>query len=112
MLTSVLTLLIVILAIYFNSFEKSPVAPMIAIINSDYQTESAMIMQIQRSENLQKSKIASYTKEIMPGVFLNLLSQTSENGKWDFSATIQGQGINATYTASAFQEWPDRIRYH
>ncbi len=110
-LTTTLTLLIVILAVYFNSFEKSPVAPIIAIISSDYQAESAMIMQIQRSENLQHGGTASYTKEIMPGVDLILISKTSVDGEWTFSVSLRGHGINASYTAEARQEWPDRIQY-
>lgn len=109
LLASIMTVSIVIIAVFLNSMSISTMVPAIALINADYQIESAMIMQMQKSHNNPLEKLRTLDKEIMPGVFLHLDSNSADGEVWNFKASIKGHGIERFVAAKASAQRPDRL---
>lgn len=108
-LAAFMTLSIVIIAIFLNTISISTLVPAIAVINTDYQIESAMIMQMQKSHNNPLETLRTLDKEIMPGVLMHLESTTTDGRIWQFKATVTGHGLDRSITAKAFINRPDQL---
>jgi hypothetical protein len=109
LLAAIMTVVVIVIAVFLSSMSSSPVIPAIALINADYQAESAMIMQMQKSRHTPLEKLRLLEKEIMPGVLLKLESNTADGEKWNFRATISGHGIAREILASADISRPDQL---
>ena len=109
LLAIIMTGSVIMVAILLNSMSTSTVVPAIAVINTDYQVESAMIMQMQKSHNTSLEQLRVLHKEIMPGVFLQLESNSSDGQTWNFAATVKGHGLERNISAMATLNRPDQL---
>ena len=100
-MAALLSLTVVIIAIYLNGVGNSTIVPAIALINADYQLESAIIMQLQKAHFNPKLTEQHMKKEIMPGVILELKSHAIGNGNWQFTGNITGNQLNKSASATA-----------
>ena len=108
-LAALLSLTVVAIAIFLNSFHSSTIVPAIALINADYQAESAIIMQLQKAHFNPTLPEQMLKKEIMPGVILKLKGVATGNGNWQFNGSITGNQLNRSISAYANVDYPDQI---
>jgi hypothetical protein len=101
----------VAIAVFLNSFRSSTIVPAIALINADYQAESAIIMQLQKARFNPTLPEQTLEKEIMPGVLLKLKGVATGAGNWQFNGSITGNQLNRSITAHASVDNPDKITF-
>lgn len=109
LLSTFMTVSVIVVAVVLNSMTTSTIVPAIAVINTDYQVDSAMIMQMQKSHNTPLDQLRVLDKEIMPGVFLHLESSTADGQSWSFKATVKGHGLERNIAAMAIINRPDHL---
>ncbi|PKL42555.1 MAG: hypothetical protein CVV41_13460 [Candidatus Riflebacteria bacterium HGW-Riflebacteria-1] len=110
-LATLLSLSVVAIAVLLSSVRTSTIVPAIALINADYQVESAIIMQLKKAHFSPTLPEQTLEKEIMPGVVLKLKGVAVGNGNWQFNGSITGNELNQTFAAHANMDNPDQIRF-
>lgn len=110
-MAAVLSLFVVLIAVFLSGLHSSAIVPAISLINADYQTESAIIMQLQRAHFNPSLPEQSIKKEIMPGVVLKLHGAAAADGNWTFKGSITGNQLNQTFSAVANINHPDQINF-
>lgn len=110
-LAAVMTLSVVFIAIMLNSMHIPPIVPATAIISTDYQIESAVIMLLQKTQNNPAQKDAELVKEIMPGVSLKVNGKTEDGSTWVFVTEVKGLGLEKQTKIQVNRSTPDRLIY-
>ncbi|NLF95710.1 MAG: hypothetical protein GX569_03165 [Candidatus Riflebacteria bacterium] len=110
-MAAVLSLFVVLIAVFLSGLHSSAIVPAISLINADYQTESAIIMQLQKAHFNPSLPEQSLKKEIMPGVMLKLHGAAAADGNWTFKGSITGNQLNKTFSAIANINHPDQINF-
>ncbi len=110
-LAILLTLLVVSTAILLNNMHKAYAVPAIAFLKADYQMESAIVMQMQKTRNeTEPPKSINFSKELSPG-YLLLLHANDQDNYWQFKVTVNGPGFSRSISAKTTIQNPDRIIY-
>lgn len=110
-MAALLSFFVVLVAVFLSSLHSSTVVPAIALINADYQAESAIIMQLQKAHFNPALPEQNLAKEIMPGVMLKLRGVATANGEWLFNGSITGNQLNRIFSATANINTPDQINF-
>ncbi len=110
-LAAVMTLSVVFIAIMLNSMHIPPIVPATAIISTDYQIESAVIMLLQKTQSNPAQKETELVKDIMPGVNLKIKGKTEDGSSWVFLAEVQGLGLEKHVRIQVNRPTPDRLIY-
>ncbi|OGK06775.1 MAG: hypothetical protein A2W80_16890 [Candidatus Riflebacteria bacterium GWC2_50_8] len=110
-LAALLSLTVVAIAVLLSGVRSSTIVPAISLINADYQTESAIIMQLQKAHFSPTLPEQTLEKEIMPGVLLKVKGVSIGNGNWQFNGSITGNELSQTFSARANVANPDQIRF-
>lgn len=112
-LALILTLMTVSTAVILNNMHKSMAVPTSTILKTDYQMESAIVMQMQKIKNDKSgnSKSFSFSREVSPGYHLSLSSEQISQSVWSFNVRVTGPSFSRNLRAQASLEYPDRITY-
>lgn len=110
-LSSMLTLSIIAIAFFLSSMSRSVMIPVTAIINAEYQMESAIIMQTQKLRENPSEKSFSMEKLIMPGLILKLDTQPLNDRTWLIKASVKGHGIHSLIEATVQKDKPEQINF-
>lgn len=110
-LASIMTVSIVLIAFLLNSIHIPPIVPATAIISTDYQVESAVIMLLQKTRNNPLQKTTSLTRDILPGVTLKVEGKTEDGDLWTFAAEVKGTGLDQQVKIQVDKRSPDRLIY-
>ncbi len=90
-LACLVTLITISLAFYLDSSKPGKVISVSTLIESDYQMESAIIMQTQKyKQKSSQSDLKVYKKEIMPNIFMIVNCTEVQNDGYIFEATVTG----------------------
>jgi len=110
-LATIMTLSIVLIAILLNSVHIPPIVPATAIISTDYQIESAVVMLLQQTRNNPLQKKTSFSKDILPGVTLKVDGITENGELWTFVAEVKGTGLDRNAKIKVNKYLPDQLIY-
>ncbi len=110
-MAALLSLFVVLIAVFLSGVRSSNVVPAISLINADYQAESAIIMQLQKAHFNPALPEQNIEKEIMPGVTLKLKGTAKADGEWQFDGSITGNQLNKIFSANANINFPDQITF-
>ncbi len=107
----VITLFTVYVSYYFSNMKYRKSESLAVLISSDYQMESAVIMQMQKYKNNNIYEPRSLKKELIPGIDLFVKCEKMQNGDYVFETTVTGTNINRKLKIKADKEIPDKLEF-
>ncbi len=110
-LACLVALITISLAFYLDSSKPGKVISVSTLIESDYQMESAIIMQTQKyKQNPNNAELKVYKKEIMPNIFMIVNCTENQNDGYVFEATVTGnQYFYRKIKAKSSKEISDKL---
>ena len=111
----ILAIIVAVFSVYMSYYLSNMKPPkpesITTLISSDYQMESAVIMQMQKYKTNKQNEPKSIDKEFLPGINLSVKCSKNQKDEFVFETTVSGNNYVRKLKIKADKDIPDKLEF-
>ncbi len=110
-LSCIFSIITFFMAYYFETIKPVTDISITSLISIDYILESSIIMQMQQYKNNIADNPKSFTKEIMPNIYMTVNYTNNQSSDYIFEVSVRGKNFYKQIKVKGDNNHPDKLIY-